>query len=135
MGRKARGVDGLGSVSTFASVALVPALTDQARRTPSQPYWRTPLARGDGVAGIAEGLSDGQDWQTQPLAMAPSLVAEQNRAAIASWPARGCGHTSHASLFTVSAASSGNDACSRSRASAEVGIGIRSVEEIMVETP
>jgi len=30
------------------------------------------------------GPERGQDWQTQPLAMAPRAVAEQNRAAMAS---------------------------------------------------
>jgi hypothetical protein len=88
-----------------------------------------------GVAGIAVGPERGQDWQTQPLAMAPSPVAEQKRAAIASWSARGCGHTSQASLFMASAASSSNDAWSSSRTSAEVVMGIKSAEEVMVERP
>ncbi len=76
----------------------------------------------------------GQDWQTQPRAMAPSPVAEQNRVAIASWLACGCGHTSHVSSAMGRAASSRRDPCSRSRTSAEVVMGGRSVEEVMAET-
>jgi hypothetical protein len=68
--------------------------------------------------------TSGQDWHTQPLTMAPSRVAEQNRAAIASWLEGLCGHTTHASLSVASAASSSSDACSRSRTSAEVEMGI-----------
>ncbi len=77
----------------------------------------------------------GQDWQTQPRAMAPSPVAEQNRLAIASWLACGCGHTSHVSVAMVRAVSSSRDACSRSRTSAEVVMGSRSVDEVMAERP
>jgi hypothetical protein len=71
----------------------------------------------------------GQDRQTQPLMLAPSRVAEQNRAAIASWLAGSCGHTTHAS----SAAWSRDDACSRSRTSAEVGMEMSNVEAVMAE--
>src|SRR4051812_45516435 len=45
MGRQARAVQRSRSVSTFASVALVPALNAQPRRTSSTAYWRTPLVR------------------------------------------------------------------------------------------
>jgi hypothetical protein len=87
-----------------------------------------------GVPGVAVGPERGQDWQTQPLAMAPSPVAEQNRAAIPSWCACGCGHTSHVSFVMASAASSSGDACGRARMAAEVVLGSKGVVEVMAET-
>ncbi len=86
------------------------------------------------VPGIAVGPERGQDWQTQPLAMAPSPVAAQNRAAIPSWSAWGCGHTSQVSFVMASAASSSGDACGRFRMSAEVVLGSKGVVEVMAET-
>src|SRR6478609_4265718 len=79
--------------------------------------------------------TSGQDRQTQPLTMAPSRVAEQNRAAITSWLAGLCGHTTHASLSVASAPSSIDDARSRCRTSAKVVREMESVEDVMAEGP
>src|SRR3954451_6159331 len=82
-----------------------------------------------------DGRDRGQDGQMQPRAMALLSVAEQNRAAMASWSACGCGHTSHARLFMSSAALSSIDAPWMSRTSADVVRGLRNVEDVMADTP
>src|SRR3954453_5821476 len=82
-----------------------------------------------------DGRDRGQDGQMQPRAMALLSVAEQNRAAMASWSACGCGHTSHARLFMSSAALSSIDAPWMSRTSAHVVRGLRNVEDVMADTP
>jgi hypothetical protein len=83
MGRQARGVQNSWSVSTFASVALVPALDVQPRRTPRCAYWRellstcfeerstkdlrTPSRRGQLTRARSEvALSNGRTEMTRP---------------------------------------------------------------------
>ena len=55
MGRQARAVHISRSVSTFASVALVPALASQPRRRSGRAYWRELLGvgyvRANGLVG------------------------------------------------------------------------------------
>jgi hypothetical protein len=59
MGRQARGVHSSRSVSTFASVALVPALTDPARRTPPDALLADALRDSSGRATrVAEPFSE-----------------------------------------------------------------------------